>query len=78
VPDAKTVTLRVRDAETNADESGKSTIRSGKTNYFIFPGDTGEDAAWLTGGEFSSPAVIKVPQADGTLTATLTLVPHKH
>ena len=75
---AKTVLLHVRDKDTNPDEAGKATIRNGKTNYFIFPGETGADASWLTGEDFKAPAVVKIPHPTGTMTATLTLVPHKH
>lgn len=75
---AKTVLLQARDTNTNPDEDGKPNIRDGRTNYFIFPGETGADASWLTGEDFSAPAVVKIPHPTGTMTATLTLVPHKH
>lgn len=48
------VTLRVRDKTSNPDEDGKSNVRKGRTNYFIFPGETGEDARWLRGVDFES------------------------
>lgn len=76
--DAKTVNLRVRDTDQNANEEGESTVRDGRTNYFIFPGETGADASWLKGSGFSAPAVVTVPAEGGPLIAKLTLVPHKH
>lgn len=73
------VTLSVRDSAQNPDEDGNSTVRSGKTNYFIFPGDTGADATWLMGKEFSAKVRVEVPGPNGTLqTTTFTLVPHSH
>ncbi len=75
---ARTVVLRARDTDTNPDESGATTVRSGKTNYFVFPGETGADASWLKGPSFRAPATLRVPSASGTWTASLTLVPHKH
>ena len=54
-------------------------MRDGKTNYFIFPGDTGTDASWLTGTNFKSSVTVTVPEAGGPLTAAaFTLVPHSH
>ncbi|MEP4077955.1 hypothetical protein [Haloferula sp.] len=75
----KEVTLTVRDSDTNADEAGKSMIREGKTNYFIFPGDSGADASWLQGHEFEEAAVLDF-EADGVAASTkaIKLVPHGH
>ena len=75
----KSVTLAVRDAETNANEEGASMIRDGKTNYFIFPGDTGADASWLQGHHFEEKAVLTF-EADGapTTTKVISLKPHGH
>jgi len=75
----KEVTLAVRDSETNADEAGKSMIRDGKTNYFIFPGDTGADASWLQGHHFEESAVLLL-ETEGTkaTTGTIKLTPHGH
>lgn len=75
----KTTTLRVRNTDKNEDEDGKANVREGKTNYFIFPGDTGEDAAWLKGADFL--ATVKVAfSADGKdyVTSPFVLRPHTH
>lgn len=45
----KTVDLRVRNAEQNEDEDGTPNMRGNGTNYFIFPGESGQDAEWLKG-----------------------------
>lgn len=75
----RTVELRVRNREQNEDEDGNPQIRAGKTNYFIFPGDTGADASWLEGEGFSSLAVVEVPLGDRTVRSEeFALVPHAH
>lgn len=75
----KKVMLAVRDQETNADENGESMIREGRTNYFIFPGDTGEDASWLQGHHFAETAVLTF-KAGGAEARTepVVLKPHGH
>lgn len=50
----KSVTLSVRDADKNEDEEGKPNMRPGGTNYFIFPGESGQDPAWLVGETVTS------------------------
>ena len=77
--DGKTVELRVRNQDENEDENGKGNIREGKTNYFIFPGDTGTDAAWLMGSDFRSMCVISF-ESGGKKYASqgFALVPHTH
>lgn len=75
----RAVTLRVRNAEQNEDEDGTPTVRDGKTNYFIFPSDSGEDAAWLKGAGFL--ATVKVSYSvDGKefSTSPFVLRPHTH
>src|SRR5690606_14173734 len=52
--DGRKATLRPRNTTTNEDEEGVPNIREGKTNYFVFPGQQGEDASWLQGKEFQS------------------------
>lgn len=75
----KEVVLAVRDDETNADEAGKSMIRDGKTNYFIFPGDSGEDASWLQGHHFVEAAVLSFEVGDAkATTGKIELKPHGH
>lgn len=72
-------TLAVRNMEKNEDEDGVATMRDGKTNYFIFPGDSGQDASWLMGADFSEKAVVEI-RAGGTTwkTGVFELHPHGH
>ncbi|MDA1194510.1 MAG: hypothetical protein O2894_04940 [Planctomycetota bacterium] len=56
--DDKVVVLRARDDKTNPDEDGVANVRDGATHYFIFPGESGADAAWLQGRDFR--AVVRV------------------
>ena len=75
----RTATLRVRNREKNEDEQGAANVRDGKTNYFIYPGDSGEDATWLKGADFL--ATVKVSfTADGKdyTTSQFVLRPHTH
>ena len=75
----KTVELRVRDSDKNEDEDGQPNIRDGKTNYFIFPGDTGSDASWLQGKQFKSKAVVAFDlSGEEVRSARFELVPHDH
>ncbi|MEM6673163.1 MAG: hypothetical protein AAF726_09975 [Planctomycetota bacterium] len=71
----KDVTLSVRDEERNEDESGAVTVVAGATDYFVFPGETGVDAAWLMGKEFAAKAELVV--GDST-TGVFVLRPHVH
>ncbi len=78
-PGTKSVALRVRNIEMNEDEEGKGNIRDSKTNYFIFPGDTGADAAFLMGKDFASETVISfVVGGVRYTTGTFKLRPHTH
>ena len=73
------VILGVRDAKTNADEDGKSNVRGGKTNYFVFPGSSGKSADWLKGKDFQSIAVVTVQVGEQQLTSReFVLRPHTH
>merc|ERR1719161_389537 len=54
----KSVTLAVRDNEKNEDEDGKANMRDGKTNYFIFPGESEQDPAFLIGEKFRSTTTL--------------------
>ena len=53
----------MRDHERNEDESGNSTIVEAKTNYFVFPGETGVDATWLMGAEFAAKVELSFTNA---------------
>ena len=73
------IELRVRDKIANQDEAGTPTVREGKTNYFIFPGDTGADARWLRGASFSALArVTFVHGGQAHVSDDFSLVPHGH
>ncbi|HEX2473257.1 MAG TPA: hypothetical protein VHK01_00845 [Lacipirellulaceae bacterium] len=75
----KTANLAVRNNEQNEDEDGKPNLRRGMTNYFIFPGDSGQDPTWLMGKDFRS-AVEVTFTADGKTyrSEQFVLVPHTH
>jgi hypothetical protein len=77
--DNRTVELRVRNKERNEDEDDNTSIRNGKTNYFIYPGDTGADASWLQGKTFNSLAVVEL-EIDGKAVRSeeFSLAPHVH
>lgn len=75
----RVVELRARNAVKNEDEEGTANVRDGKTNYFIFPGETGADAKWLMGAKFSS--IVRLTfKVDGKdhVSEEFMLVPHTH
>lgn len=75
----RTVDLRVRNTTKNEDEDGKPNVRNGRTNYFIFPGDTGADATWLQGSSFKSTVSMTATLDGKSLSAgPFVLVPHGH
>jgi hypothetical protein len=75
----KEILLSARNKLSNVDEDGKNNIRNGKTNYFIFPGDSSESADFLVGKGFSSKVVVSfVVEQKSFKTASFTLVPHTH
>ena len=77
--EGRAVELRVRNEETNEDEDGVSTIRESRTNYFIFPGETGTDPSWLTGTDFA--AEVRITFDDGPtqyVAGPFELKPHVH
>jgi hypothetical protein len=79
-PDAgsRRVELRVRDADRNEDEQGDSTLRDGRTNYFIFPGETGADASWLCGEDFRARVEVTFDAGGRSYAAgPFELVPHE-
>ena len=77
--EGRKVELKVRNTEKNEDEDGASTIRDGKTNYFIFPGETGVDARWLMGKDFSTPISVSFSAPGTTYEAgPFDLKPHVH
>lgn len=78
-PKATTVVLQARNQDKNEDEDGKANNRDGKTNYFIFPGDTGADAAWLMGKSFEGQVTVTFSHGDKEFTtAAFELIPHSH
>jgi len=73
------VVLSVRNTSQNEDENGNPTIRNNQTNYFIFPGDTGEDASRFKGKEFITPAQVRFyVQGALVITKEFELRPHVH
>lgn len=77
--EGRVVELRVRNITHNEDENGAPNIRDGKTNYFIFPGETGSSADWLKGKGFKSSAVVSFDLGGKPVVSEpLTLVPHHH
>jgi hypothetical protein len=77
--DDKVVGLKVRNITKNEDEDGKGNIRAGKTNYFIYPSQDGQDSKWLMGKDFSSIVVVSF-SVDGKkyTSEEFALVPHTH
>ena len=69
------VTLAVRDAERNEDESGAATVVDGTTDDFVFPGSTDADASWLMGADFAAKVELRVEEAT---TGSFVLRPHVH
>ena len=75
----KVVELRVRNADKNEDEDGTANVRAGATNYFIFPGVTGQDAAWLQGAGFQSLVTVAFTAGGKAyVSEEFPLVPHTH
>ncbi len=71
--------LQVRNSTQNEDEDGQGNIRKSKTNYFIFPGDTGVDASFLMGKDFVAKVNISfVVNGVTYTTAPFQLYPHTH
>lgn len=77
--EGKKVTLRPRNTVKNEDEGGHPNIRDGKTNYFIFPSKSSEDASWLKGKDFKALVVVRF-ESDGKKyqSVNLKLEPHTH
>jgi len=73
----KSVQLTVRNNDENEDEDGKPNMRDGKTNYFIFPGESGQDPEWLQGEKFRSTTTVTFTSEGKAYTAPpFILVPH--
>ena len=45
----KSIELADRNGDQNEDEDSTPNMRNGGTNYFIFPGESGQDPEWLVG-----------------------------
>ncbi|MFT5433123.1 MAG: hypothetical protein ACI9OJ_003828 [Myxococcota bacterium] len=77
--DNRKVSLKPRNRVGNEDEDGKPNVRGTKTQYFIFPGETGSDAKWLLGKTFQSLVVVNIRSADVALQSEeFVLKPHTH
>jgi len=74
----KNLEMRVRNAEKNEDEDGTPNMREGGTNYFIFPGETGQDPEWIKGETWRGTAAAAF-EVDGKAYACdpFVLVPHE-
>ena len=73
------LTLAPRDLAENKDEGGVAHLADGKTDYFIFPGTTGEDATALMGKTFSSLASLAFETgAQKAVSDEFVLQPHTH
>lgn len=76
--DNRSVKLNVRNTEENEDEDGNPTMRDGKTNYFIFPGESDQDPEFLVGSKFRSTTTVTFTSESKTYTAPpFVLVPHE-
>ena len=76
--EGKTVELRIRNGDKNEDEEGVANMRDGGvTNYFIFPGESGQDPEWLIGEKWRGMATVSF-EANGKSYASdpFVLVPH--
>jgi len=73
----RSVDLKVRNLGENEDEEKKPNMRDGKTNYFIFPGETGDDSSWLQGEKFRSMVEVTFSVGEQTYkTIPFTIVGH--
>ena len=73
----KTAQLRVRNEGQNEDEDGAPNMRGGATNYFVFPGDSGADAAWLQGAKWRGVCEVAFEARGATYACPpFVLVPH--
>jgi len=73
------VALRPRNTLANEDEGGNPNVRDGKTHYFIYPGQGGEDASWLRGSEFQSIVIVRFSRAGTSYSSEeFVLKPHAH
>jgi hypothetical protein len=75
----RSVKLNVRNNDQNEDEDGKPTMRDGKTNYFIFPGESDQDPEFLIGEKFRSTTTVTFTSGGKSYVAPpFILVPHQH
>ena len=74
----KTLEMRVRNGEKNEDEEGAPNLRGDGTNYFIFPGESGQDQEWLKGEEWRGITTVAF-EANGKSFSCdpFVLVPHE-
>ena len=78
--EGKTVELAPRNMDKNEDEDGVPNMREGgMTNYFIFPGESGQDPKWLMGLDWRALAVVNFELPDGKkfMCDPFVLVPHE-
>ena len=74
----KTLEMHVRNSDKNEDEGGTPNMRDGRTNYFIFPGKSGQDAEWLKGEEWRGIVTVAFEAEGKSYTCDpFVLVPHE-
>jgi len=76
--EGKTIKLSVRNGDKNEDEEGVENMRDSGTNYFIFPGESGQDPEWLKGEEFRGvPTMAFEVDGKSYVCDPFVLVPHE-
>jgi hypothetical protein len=74
----KALDMRVRNGDKNEDEEGTPNMRSGGTNYFIFPGESGQDPEWLKGEDWRGVVRVRFQVDDKSFVCDpFVLVPHE-
>jgi hypothetical protein len=76
--DNRSVQLTVRNTDENEDEDGKPNMRDGKTNYFIFPGESGQDPAFLIEPFRSTTTITFTAETKAYTAPPFIMVPHSH
>ena len=76
--EGRKITLSVRNMDQNEDEEGKPNMRDGRTNYFIFPGESGQDQEWLMGEKWRGTVTVAFEAGGKSYSCDpFVLVPHE-
>lgn len=76
--EGRTIKLSVRNGDKNEDEDGKPNMRDTGTNYFIFPGESGQDSKWLKGEEWRGIVTVAFEVGSKSFSCDpFVLVPHE-